>query len=83
VTFDLLVKSAGAPTVRVAVTNPGPRARDFRWATPLTQQQGTLAPGERRVVELPLPAGAVGEVKLIFAGASADAADAPTVELVP
>ncbi|MBC7366718.1 MAG: hypothetical protein H7343_07875, partial [Undibacterium sp.] len=82
VTFDLLIKSAGAPTVRVAFANPAPQARDFRWATPLTHQQATLAPGERRVIELPLPADAVSEVKIIFTRVSGDSDDALTVELV-
>jgi hypothetical protein len=84
VTYDLLVKPVPGETIRLALANPAKSARGYVWSTPLTQNKGRLAAGERIVVEMPLPVDAVGEIKIVFAPTEGQeiAAGLPTVEIV-
>jgi hypothetical protein len=84
VTHDLLVKTVGEGAIRVQLGNPLARALGYAWSTPLAQKRGTLAAGERLVVELPLPPEAVGEVKIVFETGGTVGAEAggPTVEIL-
>ncbi len=84
-TYDLLVKTTERPAVRLLLTNPGPTERGYAWSTPLTRVRGRLAAGTRVLLELPMPADAVGEILVVFdpAGAAAVNDPAPTVEFQP
>lgn len=84
VVYDLLVKPVDGEAIHLAFVNPTRSARGYLWSTPLAQNKGRLAAGERIVVEMPLPVDAVGEVKIVFDspdGAETDAGS-PTVEIV-
>ncbi len=84
VTFELLVKPVSGEAVRLALANPAKSARGFVWLTPLAQNRGSLAAGERIVVEMPLPADAVGEIRIVFTPLDGQAIkiDPPTVEIL-
>ena len=82
ITYRLLVKTTGEATVRLILTNPGSRPRSFQCATPLSHVRNLLAAGARIVLELPMPADAVGEIQIAFDPAAPGEMDSapPTVE---
>ena len=82
ISYSLLVKTSGQSTVRLILTNPGPRPRSFQVATPLAHARDRLEAGARRVLELPMPANAVGEIALVFEAVERGQTDStpPTVE---
>ena len=83
-TYSLLVKTAGSPVIRLALGNPGLSDRGYRCATPLGQARGVLGAGARTVIELPMPADAVGEIQVAFdpAGPAEKDPAPPKVELL-
>ncbi len=63
---ELLVKSAAGKAIRLALSNPGDSAVAYEWATPAGRGRGTLSANAASSVTLPLPAGAVSEVNVVF-----------------
>jgi hypothetical protein len=83
VIYDLLVKTGGGNAIRLAFANPGKSACRYSWTSPLALNNGVLAAGDRMVIEMPMPADAVGEVQICFGLISGQnlGQDLPTVEL--
>jgi hypothetical protein len=82
VVHSLLVKTSGSAVAHLALANAGTRARGYQWSTPLGHARGVVPAGGRVVLELPMPADAVGEIAVAFDPADAAERDspAPTVE---
>jgi hypothetical protein len=77
--YSFLVKTVNGTPTRLVLSNPGQRARGYAWSTPLARERGVLGAGARIVIELPMPADAVGEIALVFDPGDGSEAD-PTVE---
>ena len=84
-TCDLLVKTWSVEPVRFTLINPSRAATDFRLATPAGITRGQLSAGEKRTIELRLPADQVAQIQARFSttGPAEVSTDLPSIALAP